>query len=168
MVEGDKTQAELKMLSDSLLQFFADVFHKGNKSDARSELNAQHNQIRSKDLAMIAFSLGCCLMLILMLIFLWVTPKENGINQTGWNSFFYGEDTFIFLFIMTWIVFATAVAIQVFRRYSVNYTFIFEIDQNYKVIHHQLYRVGLLLFTIWLSCLVFSMGMIKIDVENPT
>jgi hypothetical protein len=69
---------------------------------------------------------------------------------------------------MTWIVFATAVAIQVFRRYSVNYTFIFEIDQNYKVIHHQLYRVGLLLFTIWLSCLVFSMGMIKIDVENPT
>lgn len=168
MVEGDKTQAELKMLSDSLLTFYADVFHKGNKSEARGELNAQHNQIRNKDMAAIAFSLGSCFMLVCLLLFYWLTPPDIYSNPTGWNSFFFGEDTFIFLFIMTWVVFATSVAIQVFRRYGINYTFIFEIDQNYKLIHHQLYRVGLILFSIWFGCLVFQIGMIKIDVVNPT
>jgi hypothetical protein len=45
---------------------------------------------------------------------------------------------------------------MIFRRYSINYQFIFEIDQNYKLIHHQLYKFGLLLFAIWFTCLTLS------------
>jgi hypothetical protein len=39
------------MLSDSILQFYAMVFHDGNRNAARAELNAQHNEIRTKDLS---------------------------------------------------------------------------------------------------------------------
>ena len=68
---------------------------------------------------------------------------------------------------LIWVVVATAVNIQIFRSYSINYTFIFEIDQNYKLIHHQLYRVGLMLFFIWFACMVYSIGMIEMHETNP-
>jgi hypothetical protein len=68
---------------------------------------------------------------------------------------------------MIWVVLATAVNIYVFRSFGINYTFIFEIDQNYKLIHHQLFRVGMILLTIWCICLTFSTVLIAIDVTTP-
>lgn len=67
---------ELVMLSDGLLQFYADVFHEGNKSDARSDLNSQHNKIRAIDGAGIAFACGGIFMLITALIFFIFAPTD--------------------------------------------------------------------------------------------
>ena len=77
---------------------------------------------------MICFSLGAIFMLITVLLFFVFAPTDNLPDQVGWVSFFGGEDVYIFTFILIWIVFATAVNIQIFRSYSINYTFIFEID----------------------------------------
>jgi len=155
------------MLSDSLLKFYADCFHNGNRNAAKYQLNAQHNRIRGRDSNVIAFSVGAMLMMFLTMVFLSFAPSAQG-NTTGWTSFFAGEDSYIFIFILIWVVFGTAANIFVFRSYGINYTFIFEIDQNYKLIHHQLARVGMILLTIWLLFLTFSIAAIDIGVTNPT
>lgn len=72
--EGSKTHEELVMLSDSLLKFYADCFHQGNRSAARTELNAQHNQIRARDSNLIAFSMGVMFMLLILLVFFVYAP----------------------------------------------------------------------------------------------
>ena len=156
------------MLSDSLLKFYADCFHGGNKTAAKYQLNAQHNRIRARDSNVIAFSIGAMFMMLCIMIFFRFAPDSNGDDSTGWLSFFAGEDSFIFLFVLIWVVFGTAANIYVFRSFGINYTFIFEIDQNYKLIHHQLARVGMILLCIWGIFLTFSIVMIDIDVTSPT
>jgi len=128
VADGSATQQELAMLSDSILQFYAMVFHDGNKNAARSELNAQHNQIRAKDSSWITFYSGLIFGMSLVLIIMATGYKDSQPNEVGWNSLFYAEDVYIFLYIITWIVIATGVCIMIFRRYSINYQFIFEID----------------------------------------
>ena len=54
MEEGQMTH-ELKILSDDLLTFYADVFCKGNLKQAKAQLDAQYNEIRAKDSNMISF-----------------------------------------------------------------------------------------------------------------
>lgn len=45
-------------------------------------------------------------------------------------------DSYYFTAVLCFILFSTGFAIQIFRRYNINYTFIFEVDQHYKLIHH--------------------------------
>jgi hypothetical protein len=59
---------------------------------------------------------------------------------------------YIVTFVVVFILFATGACIQIFRLYHVNYAFIFEVDQNYKMIHHQMYKVTLIFFFIWGFC----------------
>lgn len=70
------------MLSNNLLTFYAECFHKGNRDAARRELNSQHNDIRAKDASGIAFYLGCMSMLIITVTFFSVfadtTPNFKG------------------------------------------------------------------------------------------
>lgn len=80
--------------------------------------------------------MGAMLMLAIILVFFIYAPDNHIPDSIGWLSFFAGEDSFIFTFVLIWVVFATAANIYVFRSYGINYTFIFEIDQNYKLIHH--------------------------------
>jgi hypothetical protein len=115
----------------------------------------------------IAFSIGAMFMMSLILVFFRFAPDFYGENPTGWLSFFAGEDSFIFIFVLIWVVFGTATNIYVFRSFGINYTFIFEIDQNYKLIHHQLARVGMILLCIWGIFLTFSIVMIDIEVTSP-
>jgi hypothetical protein len=151
-----------------LLKFYADCFHGGNRTAAKYQLNAQHNRIRARDSNVIAFSIGAMFMMLLMMVFFGFAPNHYSKNQTGWLSFFAGEDSFIFIFVLIWVVFGTAANIYVFRSFGINYTFIFEIDQNYKLIHHQLARVGMILICIWAIFLTFSIVMIDIEETSPT
>lgn len=58
---GGKGSRDLKMLTDSVLTFYADMFHSGQKEDARTILNAQHNKIRTIDAVIMAFFGGAIL-----------------------------------------------------------------------------------------------------------
>ena len=90
----------------------------------------------AKDLSLISFGVGAISMLLLTLIFFWVVNPSDYPNPTGWNSFFGGLDSFYFTYILIFILVGVGINIMVFRMYSINYSFIFEIDQNYKMIHH--------------------------------
>ena len=57
---------------------------------------------------------------------------------------------------------ATGVAVQVFKASNINYLFIFEVDQQYRLIHHQFYRLSMVFGCIWLTCLVWQLLEIKL------
>ena len=162
MEEGTMTR-ELEILSDNLLTFYADCFCKGNKSQAKTQLDAQHNEIRRKDSNMISFFGGGLLVLFSFFLFLCICPGEEG--DSKWYEIYAGLDTYYFTSIICFILFATGFAVQIFRRYNINYTFIFEIDQHYRLIHHQLYRLALIFTFVWFMCLTWQIAMVKLAAE---
>ena len=76
MEEGTMTR-ELEILSDNLLTFYADCFCKGNKGQAKTQLDAQYNEIRRKDSNMISFFGGGLLILFSFFLFLCICPGEG-------------------------------------------------------------------------------------------
>ena len=159
MEEGKMTR-ELQILSDDLLTFYADCFCKGNMRQARTQLDAQYNEMRRKDSNLISFFGGGLLVLFGFFLFLCCASSSN--KSDDWGMLFASMDIYYLTAVICFIMFSTGFAVQIFRRYNVNYTFIFEIDQNYKLIHHQLYRVALILAFIWFSCLTWQIAMIKL------
>ena len=73
MEEGKMTK-ELQILSDDLLTFYSDCFCKGNRNQARTQLDAQYNEIRRKDSNLISFFGGGCLILLMFFLFFCICP----------------------------------------------------------------------------------------------
>lgn len=61
------------------------------------------------------------------------------------------------------IVFGSAVCVQVFTAYGVNYIFIFQLDPTRKVTYHQLYRIAALLYSVCLFSFCLCIMQIKLD-----
>ena len=74
MEEGKMTR-ELQILSDDLLTFYADCFYKGNMNQAKTQLDSQYNEIRRKDLVMIAFLAGGVFVLTSFFLFVCICPS---------------------------------------------------------------------------------------------
>lgn len=161
MEEGKMTK-ELQILSDDLLTFYADCFCKGNRNQAKTQLDAQYNEIRRKDSNLISFFGGGCAILLSFFLFFCICPP---VDNPDWDEIFAGIDTYYFTAVICFILFSTGFAVQIFRRYNINYTFIFEIDQNYRLIHHQLYRIALIFSFVWLMCLTWQVAMVKLSSE---
>jgi len=68
------TNSDLAILSDDLLYFYAEIFHKGRIDDARIELDSSHNKIRTSDAVVIAFFLGACFITLVCLIYFAILP----------------------------------------------------------------------------------------------
>lgn len=66
------------------------------------------------------------------------------------------------------MLFSTSVAVNVYKRYNVNYAFIFEIDPHAKLLHHQLYKITLLFTFIWSFCLVGQIALVKLQTVFET
>lgn len=152
---------ELQILSDDLLIFYADCFCKGNQRQAKMQLDAQYNEIRRKDSNLISFFGGGLLVMASFFAFLCICPTDEDATA-NWAEVYTGIDTYYFTLVICFILFGTGFAVQVFRRYNINYTFIFEIDQHYKLIHHQLYRVALIFTFVWFTCLTWQVAMVKL------
>lgn len=73
MEEGKMTR-ELQILSDDLLTFYADCFCKGNLRQAKTQLDAQYNEMRRKDSNLISFFGGGLLVLFSFFVFLVACP----------------------------------------------------------------------------------------------
>lgn len=99
------------------------MFFESNRQKGKKSLDAVNNKIRQKDAIRITFFAGCFLTTLMFLVYIASLPRYPG------SGYIYAsEDTYMFTFIMIFILFAVAVNIQVMRKFSVNYTFIFEID----------------------------------------
>jgi len=110
------------------------------------------------------------LTLLIILIFLIIIPPEGvpGDDREHIEELTSGVEVYYFALLICFIIAATGFAVQIFRKYNVNYAFIFEIDQHYRLIHHQLYRVALIFASIWFFCLVWQFLEIKLNTVFDT
>lgn len=98
---------------------------------------------------------------------LWLTPDSSATAENWLVKA--GDGILVYYLVATgiYILFATGFCIQVFRKYQINYPFIFEIDQSYRLIHHQFYKLGLQASALWLFCLTAHIAQFKLGLE-PT
>lgn len=57
----------------------------------------------------------------------------------------------------------TAFAIRTFKRFKVNYLFIFELDPYYKITHIQFLRVGVIFFFLLTLSFMLQLFIVKLD-----
>jgi hypothetical protein len=150
---------DLRTLMTDLKCFYAEVFCKGDVREASLELNELHNKLRRVDLSLITYFGGMTSVMALVLTFFIIIAPRDG--KDDWDEIFSNVETFILTGVIVFIMFAAGFNVMIFRRYSVNYQFIFELDHNYKLIHHQFYALAMILLTIWISCLTFQVAYIK-------
>ena len=94
----------------------------------------QYNEIRRRDANVISFLIGCSGAFSLLLVAILLMPSSDGDDH--WDEIASTMDIYTLTGTICFILFAAGFAVQVFRRYNINYTFIFEVDQTYKMIHH--------------------------------
>ena len=100
-------------------------------------------------------------MLVPLLVFLlFIDPGSTG-EQSEWSMLTSSIEVYFFGFVITFILAATGVAVQVFKESNINYMFIFEIDQHYRLVHHQFYRLAMIFGCFWFTCLVWQILQIK-------
>jgi hypothetical protein len=145
------------MLTRDLIIFYSRAFTDENTTLARKHLNRQNTSIRKSDAIVIAFCLGVLTFNVIVLLYL---CREGGDWQSELGA---GIMIYYATGVMIYIVFATGLCIQVFKSYGINYPFIFEIDQNYRLTHHQIYKIGLCLSVVWLACLTGQIQSLKTD-----
>ena len=91
------------------------MFFKGSTEKAREALDTVNSKIRTKDAVKIAFFLGAITILLIFLIFF--AQVADMYQYLYWVELSSGMETYTFCFVICFILFSTAVAIQVFRHY---------------------------------------------------
>lgn len=153
---------DLAMLTRDLILFYSKAFTRDNIPLARRVLNKHSSRISAHDAIQISFWLGMCLVLLIVLVYIIIlcdAKRSDWIQEIGSSTPIYYCTGMI-----TYIVFAAGFCIQVFKSHSINYTFIFEVDHNYKLNQYQLYKIALMMLTIWLICLTGHVAKVKFDV----
>ena len=136
-VEDGKMKEELHILSDDILKFYAACFCGGKVPQARRELDGYKDEIRPKDSKQIYFLLGTLFMLAIVFIFLLIIPAQNDPGDaTHWNEIYSGIDTYYITLMICFMLFSTAVNVDVYKRYRINYGYIFEIHPHAKMMAH--------------------------------
>lgn len=152
-----KTRTRLHFAIDDMIEFIADNFIKdGDKFQARRMLEQHNNQIRRSDALMMTFFGGCSLIMFLFtLFFLFIPSSDSTAKQDKYIEHSNSVSRLCFFFV--YILFAVGFCIQVFVYYGVNYLYIFELDPQQKMTHHQFYKIGFVLLFIYCTCFAFSL-----------
>ena len=105
-------------------------------------------KIRTKDLIPITLLSGISVTLLLFLIFFLLIPARD---QEHKIEFIYRVlSVYRFFLIQAFAFLACGVCIYYFRKYSINYIFIFGIDPKHKMNEYQLLKIFAFLFFIWI------------------
>jgi putative flippase GtrA len=59
------------------------------------------------------------------------------------------------------ILFAAGLCVQIWKKYHINYVFIFKIDPNYRMYHLQFYKVGMIFLFVWIFFLTWQIVKMK-------
>ena len=91
-----------------------------------------------------SFFFGAIGIICFMIILIFSVPGRDD----DWNSELVSNmPIFRFIFMVIFVLAAVAVDIKIFKKFKVNYLFIFELDPNYKMTHIQIFRVRNLLLS---------------------
>jgi hypothetical protein len=92
-----------------------------------------------------------------MLFILWITVLSipSTVEIAGWDDAL-GSCMVVYyaLLVLVIIIGATGFCVEIFTKYGVNYSYIFELDiGSSNIKHHQLYIIALEMLFIWFLCL---------------
>ncbi|CDW78031.1 xenotropic and polytropic retrovirus receptor 1 [Stylonychia lemnae] len=174
----DINSISLKFISKKLLRVMKDeketvhklekylhsLQHKINEKELEIQKMLNQMMIRVKDLFPISLMMG--IQIILSALLAYLTYIHGIIFQ---NDQFLGKSqktvfqiiktlpVYRCTFIMILGVLGTGVCIRFFRRYQVNYVFIFGVSPRNKMNEYQFYKMFMLLLNIWTTCLVLEL-----------
>jgi EXS family len=112
--------------------------------------------MRKKDAMLLSFFAGTLLITTAITVLAIILPPENPLHKIiDWEEIVLTLPVFRFVFMIILALVFVATDVLILRRFRVNYLFIFELDPHYKVTHIQLYRVSMMLLTIFM---LFFMG----------
>ena len=100
---------------------------------ARKMIDNQSSSARPADLKVMLFFGGASLMLVLISALFLFIPSYSG--DTDYDEFIDALDVERVSFIITYVVFASGLVIQILQSYGINYLYIFELDPHYKMTH---------------------------------
>lgn len=110
-------------------------------------------EMRRKDVALLSFFAGTLFITIFMSIFvIWLPHEDPTQKALDWEEIILTLPVLRFCFMLIVAMFFIATDVMILRKYRVNYLFIFELDPHYKMTHVQLYRVAMMLLTIFMLC----------------
>ena len=116
--------------------FYAEKFKNGSINQAISELRDRMSPIGQKDFALIFLFIGMIISLVISFFLLKFINKSED-NHTIVSMF----PSFSFSFMIIFCFFGLGINIQIFRKYRINYIFIFEIDPKTRISQEKIYRV---------------------------
>jgi hypothetical protein len=134
---GQKIENSI-LLRKEILQFYADNLTHGNLEKAKTKLENRMRGNRKKDIAIIYFHIGMAVALFLTHMILYLFENNNSI------SVFFPSFGFTFSIIL--IFFGIGVNIKVYKKYRINYIFIFNIDPRYRLTSTEIFKVDLFNF----------------------
>lgn len=109
-----------------------------------------------------AFFGGCSLIMTIIALFFLFTPPSD--DNTVENDYIRHSTSVIRLaFFFIYVIFACGYCTKIFVQYDINYLYIFELDPQSKMTHHQLYKVGFILLFVWSAC--FSLSLMEVRLE---
>jgi len=112
-------------------------------------LDMARPKTRPKDIFISSFFLGMTVSLMIVAIILLFIPGDSDFNS---DSIYSSLPVFRYTLIVDLCLFGTSTVISFFRRYAVNYIYIFQLDPNYRIREAQINRVALIILYIWLFC----------------
>jgi EXS family len=109
--------------------------------------------MRRKDAVLLSFFSGTLLITTIITTFAILLPHEDPNHSIiDWEEIVLALPVFrLCMMLILGLVFV-ATDVMILRKFRVNYLFIFELDPHYKITHVQLYRVSMMLFTIFMLC----------------
>lgn len=139
-----KQSKEITIFRKSLVEFYADNFTKANLRKAKIELQEDISNINLKDLRVISFNLGAVITLgliitFLVILFTGVDPEEGTTLHSISIWVFFPAFSFSFSLIL--ILYLLSFCLYVWRKYNINYVYIFEIDPKFRLSEYQILKV---------------------------
>jgi hypothetical protein len=114
--------------------------------------------MRRKDSNLIHFFAGTLLITTLITLFAVTIPDDITKTEKGnfsWRDIFLLMPPFRWTFMLVFALGLIALDVYILRKYRINYMFIFGLDPDYKLTHVQLFRLFIMLLTIWMLCFMF-------------
>lgn len=158
----------VKVVIQEIIEAFAKNFTDNNVKKAGAFLSDVNVEMRRKDAIWLAFFAGTLLVsFLLSLFFVLLPPEESTDKFLEWEEIFLTLPALRFCLMLIIALFFIATDVMILRKFKVNYLFIFELDPHFQVTHVQLYRVAMMLLTVFMICFMGEILVTKLNYIFP-
>ena len=129
-------------LRKEIKSFYADLFTNGNKISAKNSLQNRMLPNRNREMNNLSFNLGILTMQIVVFLFVFCLSNHNfNVDYDKKNLLVPFFPFFSFSLMIILCFFGLSLNIVIFKKYRINYIFIFDVDPRTRLTHTQILKV---------------------------